>query len=165
MTVNKERLQLGLDALRSGEFEQCTGALRQVLLGKAQYCCLGVLTEVAIRNGLVIEDYCTLCEVPFDSDGCDHAESEDADGSLISSDVWELNTGTLSQPVRNWYGFEEEDPYIGYNSEDPEEGYKDPTPDVSATIANDDQHWDFERIADGFEAVCMPKEELNHERG
>jgi hypothetical protein len=158
MTVNKERLQLGLDALRSGEFEQCTGALRQTILGKVQYCCLGVLTEVAIRNGLVIEDHCSVCETSVAD--CEHAEDGSQDG-VVTSDIWELNTGTLSLPVREWYGFEGEDPYVGYTSEDPEEGYKDQHPDLTATYVNDDSGWDFEHIADGFEEIHMPREESN----
>lgn len=38
-----------LEALRSGEFEQSTGALCEVDGG---YCCLGVLSELAVREGV-----------------------------------------------------------------------------------------------------------------
>lgn len=159
MTVNKERLQLGLDTLRSGEFEQTTGALRQVFRYGfdvtekvvTKYCCLGVLTEVAIRNGLTIEDFCVPCQGPLDQ--CEHSTEE---GTKYTSDVWELNTGTLSEPVRKWYGFENEDPGVGrrvvsVNGDNFNE-------DIRATIANDDLKWDFGQIADGFEKMHLTPE-------
>jgi hypothetical protein len=140
MSVDKSRLQLGLDALRSGEFEQCSGSLRStdITEGKVRYCCLGVLTEVAIRNGLVIRDVCRVCQTP----DCEHVEApvEDRD---ISDDVWAMAGETLSKPVMSWYGLESSDPEIGQD----ESG--DPLP---ATAANDDKNWNFAHIADGFEA-------------
>jgi hypothetical protein len=52
VTVNKERVQLLVDALRSGEFQQRHGDLRgNAHGGGVSYCCLGVATEVALRNG------------------------------------------------------------------------------------------------------------------
>lgn len=47
--LHKEKV---LEALRSGEFEQLAGELG--LVGTSQRCCLGVMCEVAIRNGLDI---------------------------------------------------------------------------------------------------------------
>lgn len=147
MPVNKERLALGIAALRSDEFEQCEGSLRDVRynvdesVAATTYCCLGVLTEVAVRNGLVISDFCVVCEDPVD--GCDHPD--------YTSSVWQLNHSTLAAPVIKWYGFDSEDPYIG--STDPEDGVQDL--DISATFANDESKWTFSEIADGFERVYM----------
>lgn len=52
---NKERIKLWVEALRSGEYEQCRQVLRTTRQGKYQYCCLGVATEIAVRNGVVID--------------------------------------------------------------------------------------------------------------
>lgn len=63
MTVNKQNMRLWVDALRSGEFEQGTGHLAyceitrghlgtQETRGPVKRCCLGVATEVAMRNGV-----------------------------------------------------------------------------------------------------------------
>ena len=57
MTVNKARVQLLVEALRSDEFSQARESLHE----DGGYCCLGVATEVALRNG------CTLGgESPWD---------------------------------------------------------------------------------------------------
>lgn len=54
---------LWLDALESGEFEQCGGALRERVITEDDelvtiaYCCLGVAVEVACRNGVEPGDW------------------------------------------------------------------------------------------------------------
>jgi hypothetical protein len=55
--INKANVRLWVDALRSGEFQQGTGALHNTETGG--YCCLGVACEVAYRNGVPLrrEDY------------------------------------------------------------------------------------------------------------
>lgn len=156
MTVNKERLQLGLDALRSDEFEQGTGALRVVLPNSldfksvTKYCCLGVLTEVAIRNGLTISDYCVPCQWPAGQ--CAHAE----EGTEYTSDIWELNTGTLSEPVRQWYGFDRDDPQLGHMQVTVSDRERNTS--LMATVANDEIKWDFRQIADSFEKLYLTPE-------
>lgn len=129
-------MKLGIAALRSDEFEQGVGALR-IYVGmrddqeRHQYCCLGVLTEVAIRNGL---------ELPPDSDShsrcCENCDAPES--------IWDLEDGVLSQPVREWYGLGTGDPEVGYDTDG------DP---ITATLANDDRGWTFAQIADGFEAI------------
>lgn len=51
---NKERIQLLVDALRSGRYRQGRGTLAfyDKKQRKVQYCCLGVACEVARANGL-----------------------------------------------------------------------------------------------------------------
>ncbi len=51
-SVNQERLQLWLTALRSGEFAQAKGqlAVRAASLGETGYCCLGVACVVAAAD-------------------------------------------------------------------------------------------------------------------
>ena len=56
--IRRDRLDLWLDALRSGEFEQAQGALRIGRYnGEDKFCCLGVGCEVAVRNGLDVLVY------------------------------------------------------------------------------------------------------------
>lgn len=58
--VNKERVRLWVDALRSGEFEQGRGKLQR----NGKFCCLGVGCEVAMRNGHPIDRH----TLPFDDE-------------------------------------------------------------------------------------------------
>lgn len=56
--MNKQVLNLWVNALRSGEYEQGQGAL----FYENTYCCLGVLCDLAIKNGVDVlveknEDY------------------------------------------------------------------------------------------------------------
>lgn len=51
--MKAEVKELWLKALRSGEYKQGTGQLVEVLdSGVRRYCCLGVLCDVAVKNGL-----------------------------------------------------------------------------------------------------------------
>jgi hypothetical protein len=47
---NTEVIQEWVDALRSGQFQQGAGSLRTQY---AQFCCLGVLCELASRKGII----------------------------------------------------------------------------------------------------------------
>lgn len=47
--MNKEIKQRWINALRSGKYSQTEGCLRD---GKG-YCCLGVLTDIAIKDGVI----------------------------------------------------------------------------------------------------------------
>jgi len=79
--ANKENITKWVDALKSGEYEQTVGALRN----EWGYCCLGVACDVAIKNGLnvIVEE----------------VEGEDVsyDGSLAY----------LPESVSGWLGLEE----------------------------------------------------------
>lgn len=83
--VNRERVQLLVDALRSGEYQQCRNSLRDQIAGsmaapKYGYCCLGVATQIAVNHGAV----------------------------QGNSHTWS-HTG-LSTAVRVWYGFDDANP-------------------------------------------------------
>lgn len=53
--MNPEIKALWIEALRSGEYKQGRGCLKADYSGKAQYCCLGVLTELAVKAGVIEE--------------------------------------------------------------------------------------------------------------
>ena len=45
--------QRWVDALRSGQYQQGFGRLHKQLSNKSYFCCLGVLCEVAIKEGSI----------------------------------------------------------------------------------------------------------------
>jgi hypothetical protein len=86
--VHQDRLALGVAALRSGAFKQGRGTLRDKY---DEFCCLGVLTEIAIANGCVVQHH--------------------MDGDL---GVWIYGGQgcVLPEPVQHWYGFDDADPEL-----------------------------------------------------
>lgn len=135
--VNKYRVQLLVDALRSGEFEQATGKLTLIdEFGDESHCCLGVACVVYMRNG----------------------------GDLKTSVMEECRPGDtriyggatefLPDPVIDWYGFSSCNPTIiiddddGWHEEDAAE-YND----SGAT---------FNQVADAFQRTYIdPVEETS----
>lgn len=54
--MKPEIKKLWIDALLSGEYEQGRGVLcRNNLDGTTEWCCLGVLTDLAVKAGIVME--------------------------------------------------------------------------------------------------------------
>jgi hypothetical protein len=94
-----------LAALRSGEYVQGSGLLRQTVGDTPKYCCLGVLCQVA---GLTIND-----------DGLAAGDEGYANlGKIIDapeklSVLWNMNDGTDS--INRSYSFEEIADYIEKN--------------------------------------------------
>lgn len=73
---NKENIRLWVDALRSGEYEQTSHKLaKRDYLGdgkfgdKIKYCCLGVVCEVAIKNGVEVDRKEVGGHIQFDNHG------------------------------------------------------------------------------------------------
>jgi hypothetical protein len=112
---------------RIDEFPQAKGALRN----EDGYCCLGVLTEVAIKAGVVMEVTVSDSGV-YSYDGeCEH----------------------LPDKVVEWAGLGSENPVVNLDNskveDDPdEEGERE----VEFVQMNDDFSWSFPRIADVIEA-------------
>lgn len=61
----REVAEAWVSALRSGEYEQGEGALSR----DGEYCCLGVLCEVAVDNGLALDVEHTGDEIHYDGNG------------------------------------------------------------------------------------------------
>lgn len=53
--MKPEIKQIWIDALLSGEYEQGKGVLCRSEDGKKEWCCLGVLTDLAVKAGIVME--------------------------------------------------------------------------------------------------------------
>ncbi len=108
--VNKERVWLWIEALRSGKFEQARDTLRE----GNKYCCLGVACEVAIRNGLELRQ--------------DGLHSYSYDGKFS-------NLGTLPQSVVDWYGLPAASPQLGqFSATDRNDERKESFNEIAAHI-------------------------------
>lgn len=111
------------DALESGEYEQATGAL--VLDGA--YCCLGVLCELAIKDGVEdirrVEDQFQITSDEYPGEWLDHDD------------------GDLPEPVMKWAGLTDSNPVMS-------PAISPDTPPFRAINLNDDEHWTFKQIAE-----------------
>lgn len=135
--VNKERVRLLVEALRSGEFEQGEGYLRK----GDTYCCLGVACKVAMQNGL-----------PLQEEFVDHGF-----GLYVYREAGQVNrSGYLPGSVYRWYGFDDMDPEIVI------QGVGGVLSRNTATNFND-RGFTFNEIADGFERTYLKEEEDREE--
>lgn len=116
--MNAEIKAQWVAALRSGEFTQCGYALSV----NEEYCCLGVLCELAARAGVVSKNV-----------GPNHPVSYG----------WEGNVNTLPAEVCNWSGLTWSDPYVDIG-DDPSR--------CSLSKLNDFHRKNFNQIADIIEA-------------
>lgn len=123
--MNLDRLKLGMDALRSGKYPQGVGYLEDA---EGRNCCLGVLTRVAVANGLEIS-----------------VDERRSPGACVR---FEDETAYLPFQVADWYGFDNADGI------DPtvidSEGNQ-----ATATYLNDSVKASFAEIADAFERRYM----------
>lgn len=85
MRPNKVNIRKWVEALRSGKYEQGTGALRK----GGKLCCLGVACEAAIQNGVKIEVTATRGDAFFRYNGV---------------------LCHLPEPVQTWLGIPKGDP-------------------------------------------------------
>lgn len=152
MPVNKGRVALAVAALRSGLYLRGPGYLHNLREVPPEFdadfarglreqnpdaypgwwCCLGVLGDVAIRFGLVVERH--LAE----ADTC-----ESVGGS----------SAYLSPEVRDWYGLP--DTYSNDLLLTSANGRK-----LRASLWNDDPSATFEDIARGFERTFLQEESV-----
>jgi hypothetical protein len=135
VTVNRERVKLLVDALRSGNFTQGKRRLRN---SDGRMCCLGVACEVALGHDANIVRW----ETDVRDDPRIYYGPVDGDTSTGSYTV-------LPNRVAEWYGFETADPRLKTLSG----GSR------NATEANDDLGWDFAEIADAFERTYLALDE------
>lgn len=101
--LNLERLRQWIEALRSGEFEQRAGTLKRRKVDGSGYrhCCLGVLCEVAMRDGVALTTTVTASgAIAFDH--CHWAPPPAVNEWLgISTDMIKLvgPDGTRAEPI------------------------------------------------------------------
>lgn len=114
-------------ALRSGDYAQGKGRLHRKIDGVTEeFCCLGVLCDLAAKAGL----------------GEWRTSEHDGDGQ-VQDFVWGEDTDDSVLPghVVRWAGLRGGSPVV-----ETEEGIL-----LTLTVLNDNQEWDFNRIADAIE--------------
>ncbi|MER7445061.1 hypothetical protein [Micromonospora avicenniae] len=97
-TTTKTPFAMWLDALRSGDYQQANGVLRD---GDA-FCCLGVGCDLAVKNGVIPEPMFTGARYVYGIPGED------------------MNGWTLPRAVQEWLGLNAPNPDItvdGYTSD------------------------------------------------
>lgn len=119
LECNREHMTMWIEALESGEFRQTASAMRVKYGNEYRYCCLGVATQVALRNGM-----------EFDRETLDLASAQLEEPE---SNLWRVYDGYLSPEVQEWLGVSHQDPLV--------------TPVDTAAHANDELSWTFPAIA------------------
>jgi len=121
-------------ALRSGEFQQCKGTLRK----GDSFCCLGVLSELAVRDGVIMP-----AQVLPETDW----RSSRGDGLPVY--VYNNEAGHLPTAVAKWAGLS-----YSYDNWDGEVGHEpdvDPSVDGRELSGLNDSGLPFSEIADVIE--------------
>lgn len=141
-------------ALESGEYAQTTGHLQIAKSDDEKFpkghCCLGVLCELAIQDGVI-----SSREIPSCADGRTEVEYYavrlDDDMNEVESD--DTSTSDLPVAVTRWAGFNDSNPeafltVAEYPEIDPEnELTEDAGWYVSLAEMNDEYNFDFKQIA------------------
>jgi hypothetical protein len=96
--MNSQVKKMWVDALKSGDYKQGVGYLHSIHENEHAYCCLGVLCELAIENGVELE-------VKHDSVV---AKWSDGPGLFI----YDGEIGILPESVRQWADLDECNPMI-----------------------------------------------------
>lgn len=124
--MKPEIKKLWVNALRSGAYQKCTGALRRYRFDsdKCEYCALGVLCD------LYIKETGALRWEPTDRDYY----------SLSDSEADFMRTGSLPTSVVEWAGLPGDDPYMSTDEER-----------LSVSEFNDHLGMSFPTIADYIE--------------
>lgn len=120
--MNKIVIREWVDALRSGEYEQGTGQLSR----DGEYCCLGVLCELAHKKGLLDKDIDSL-----------------GSGNVIYTDGDDRDEMMPPVSIRRWAGIDD----WTVEREDEDEDWVE----TELAVLNDDNGYSFDEIADLIE--------------
>lgn len=131
--MKPEIKKLWIDALLSGEYKQGQGYLHQIEDDMPKFCCLGVLTDLAIKNGVSIEIGENGLVTTFDG------ASESLPESVIEWSGISSSNGGFTYTVN--YRWEDFDGFVHDEQEEMEE---------SLAELNDNGHT-FEEIAKDIE--------------
>lgn len=126
--VNKENMRLVVAALRSGRYLQGRGRLKQIFKYSISYCCMGVMCEVAMEHGVVLD----VTRHPL--------------GNFSMFVIFDGSAAFLRRNVLDWLG-------VGDNGELDRDLVigMDGNETIAASYANDELKWDFEQIAASME--------------
>lgn len=126
--MNPEVKAKWLEALRSGEYKQG----REYLRRGNYYCCLGVLCDIAVKEGVISEnrDGGRLSVSTFGVFGPNQVEG------------WAVSETSLPQAVVEWAELSDGSPEVFY------EVYEDEGPkSMELVVLNDDERLTFDQIA------------------
>lgn len=145
ITPNKDALRQWVAALREPDRIQGPNRLCSIRPdGTKRQCCLDVLAEVAMNNGVPV----TLAEVP-------HLYGVQHQYAWRNGGYTRTTTKLLPEPVSRWAGFSSDNPLVGNQPIEPYRAEATGVPangDVTASAANDILSWTFIQIADSIEA-------------
>lgn len=122
MAMNPEIKKLWVEALRSGEYKQGKGYLKDVTGDEPAYCCLGVLTDLCAKER-----------------GLRWGRTEYFDGRKVQE--FHDTKYFLPRPVREWSGLGIEAPIVAFDGAH-----------LSLVKLNDTREASFTKIADAIEA-------------
>lgn len=138
--ANRERVQMLVDALRSGQYAQASNQLAYIGGdGGDRFCCLGVAMEIAIANG---------CPITYRDDD-DPDRNGQATRFYLDAEGNNEETNVLTYAAMEWYGFHDTNPDLTVSREMNVKGRE------TASELNDSARWDFAKIADAFEATFL----------
>ena len=140
MEPNKENIRLWVEWLRTKGLRQETGALavREREEQGWGYCCLGVACEVARASGLELK--VEVEDDPF------------AEALRRQRKKYDGVEDVLPASVMRWLGIGTEDPLVSWA--EAERGVEQ-----HLSSLNDDERWDFARIADAIEYTFLREED------
>lgn len=138
---NQANIRLFVDALRSGEYQQGSNVLGYEQNGVEKFCCLGVATETAIKNGV------PLTRIVGNANGRGDVFIYQATDGIPKEGRDSI--GIYLHPlVQEFYGFNSYNPCM-------DEG--------CAGELNDNQQLSFSQIADAFERNFLAADTEIHE--
>lgn len=126
--MNQEIKTLWTQALRSGEYEQGTRALRTRSQGIEKHCCLGVLCDLAVEADV-------LPAPKLNSDGGEYEYQNGSDPAY----TWP-EKGVLPTSVVTWAGLQVSNPPVTCNGE------------LESLATVNDNGYTFDEIADMIDA-------------
>lgn len=130
-----------INALKSGEYQQCKGVLTKIKEDgeggvKESHCCLGVLCELAIKDGVPLN----VGEIK------PHSTSD------FKVRTYDGAYQTLPQKVRQWAGIEDSNPRLATHDRCATCGSSHGTGRHTASYLNDTLQLEFSVIADLIDA-------------
>ena len=151
MAVNKERVQKLVDALRSGEYKQGSGQLRQ----EEYYCCLGVACDLFQAENPQSE----WVQKGYGRGGFEFTAVIPEDDSPVSS----TSSSQMPPVVAAWYGLPEGNPILIPTNAGADSFAQRAAHLNDGTGEEGEGRLDFSEIADLFEAEFI--KEANEEGG
>lgn len=173
---NKENMQKLVDALRSGNYEQCSNHLRIIDNGRDRYCCLGVACDLSFPTQEKGWGRSVQYPAPFGPNQEDKLEVYYVftKGYDQSRSFKEQEWGNLPKEVQDWLGISECDPQLQVPDRlapklktAVELNFKLQVNGICASRLNDTFRFSFAEIADCFEHTYLkdmnpPKEEQDN---